>query len=180
MRAALLAACGALVLTGCSSAGAPTAPPTAPAPAPTGTGYFVGTGPDGLGVSLDLLGADPAVRVIDAALRAQDGRPGSVASVGVASVVNQGPLAVAAPRFVAEMDDGSALALRAAATVLARHRGPMARRALARLRAVPMRVPAGGAVTTYVVLEGGEPAAVARVRMTVVAGEPITLSARRR
>lgn len=181
MRARRAAGLGALALAlaGCSSA-ASGPPRTAPEPAPTGTGYFVGTGPGGIGASLDLLGDDPVVRVIDAALRAQDGRPGTVASVGVASILDEGTLGIPAPRFVADLASGGAIPLRAAASVLRPGDGPAARRALARLRTVPARVPAGGAATTYVVLEGATPAAVQSVRMVVVAGQPITLTARRR
>ena len=168
------------LLGGCTSGGPSGSAPTAPGPAPTGTGYFVGTGPDGVGVSLDLLGNDPVVRLIDAALRAQDGRPGTVDSVGVASIVNQRPLGIALPRFVAELDSGGATPLRRAQDVLRPGAGPAARRALARLRALSTRVPGRGVATAYVVLEGHPPAAVASVRMVVVRGQPIALAARRR
>ena len=169
-----------LALGGCASSSPAGSPQTAPEPAPTGTGYFVGTGPDGIGASLDLLADDPVVQIVDTALRAQDGRAGTVDSVGVASVVNEGPFEIATPRFVAELADGGAVPLPRAADVLRAGDGPAARRALARLRAVATRVPGDGAVTTYVVLEGLSPATVEAVRMVVVAGEPITLAARRR
>jgi hypothetical protein len=176
---AALAAAAALALAGCSPAGGPGPPGTVPESAPAGTGYFVGTGPEGVGASLDLLGEDPVTRVVAAALRARDGRPGSVASVGVASVVNDGRLGIALPRFVAVLASGGAVALPPSSRILRPGDGPAARRALAALARAPERVPPGGAATAYVVLEGPSPAAVASVRM-VVAGKPITLAARRR
>jgi hypothetical protein len=170
----------AAIAAGCSSGSVPGPPRTEPEPAPAGTGYFVGTGPEGLGASLDLLGDDPVVRVVDAALAARDGRPGEVASVGIVSVVNQGRSPIAMPRFVADLAAGGAVPLRRAADVLRPGEGPAARRALARLRTVPVRVPAGGAATAYVVLGATPPAEVASVRMVVVRGQPVTLTAHRR
>ncbi len=182
MRGRRAAGLGVVVLTlgGCASSGPAGPPRTAPEPAPGGSGYFVGTGPGGIGASLDLLADDPVVQILDTALRAQDGRVGTVASVGVASVVNEGPFETATPRFVAELAGGGAVPLPRAADVLRARDGPAARRALERLRSVATRVPGKGAVTTYVVLEGLSPAAVESVRMVVVAGESITLTARRR
>lgn len=181
MRARLAAGLAAVVLAlaGCSSAGAPGPQRAEPEPAPTGTGYFVGTGPRGVGASLDLFGEDPISRAIDAALRERDGGR-TESSVGIASIVNEGTLGIAAPRFVAELAGGGAIPLRSAAGVLRAIDGPSGRRAIERLRAVPTRVPAGGAATTYVVLEGAAPAAVESVRMVVVGGTPIALAARRR
>jgi hypothetical protein len=64
--------------------------------------------------------------------------------------------------------------------VLGAAEGPAARRALRRLSALPARVPAAGAATVYVVLEGVRVAAVDSVRLVVTPGAPITLAARRR
>ena len=100
---------------------------------------------------------------------------------GIASVVNEGPESVPAPRFVAVLaDDGGAVPVPRAEDVLRASEGPAARRALRRLAALPARVPAKGAATYYVVLDGVRVAEVDSVRMVVVPGEPITLAARRR
>ena len=180
MRARLAALAAALLAAGCSSAGTSEAPRTAPEPPPSGTGYFVGTGPDGVGGALDLLGDDPVVRAIDAALWVNADPRRGIPAVGIASVVNEGPVAISAPRFVADLADGTAVPLPRASAILPASGGPLARRALARLRAVPVRVRAGSAATFYVVLRGPTPAEVASVRMVVVRGAPIILPARRR
>jgi hypothetical protein len=182
MRARPAALLGARVLGlgGCSSTGAPGPQRAAPEPPPTGTGYFVGTGPQGVGASLDLFGDDPVSRAIEAALRERDPGATTESSVGIASIVNEGTLGIAAPRFVAELAGGGAIPLRSAAGVIRAVDGPAGRRALGRLGAVPSRVPAGGSATTYVVLEGAAPAAVESVRMVVVGGSPVALAARRR
>ena len=177
-RAVLAALVAGLALAGCSAGGPGPARPPAD-PVPSGTGYFVGTGAEGLGASVDLFGDDPVVRMLDAALRTHrgaDGRP----AVGIVSIVNEGRLGVAVPRFVAELSGGGAVTMRGAAAVLAREPGAAARRARARLAALGRRVPAGGAATAYVVLEDVAPAAVGSVRMEPDAGAPVTLSARRR
>ncbi len=179
-RGAAAALAAALLASGCSSAGTSEPPRTSPEPPPSGTGYFVGTGPDGVGASLDLLGEDPVVRMIDAALRVNADPRLEIPAVGVASVVNEGAVGIPAPRFVAELGDGTAVPLPRAADVLRPSDGPLARRALARLRSVPVRVRAEGAATFYVVLRGPAPAEVASARMVVVRGQPITLAARRR
>lgn len=179
-RRAAAALAAALLVAGCSSAGAPAPPRTSPEPAPSGTGYFVGTGPGGVGASLDLRGRDPVVDMIDAALRVNADPRLEIPAVGIASVVNEGPAGIPAPRFVAELADGTAVPLPRAADVLRASGGPLARRALARLRRVPARVRAEGAATFYVVLRGPTPAEVAGARMVVVRGQPISLAARRR
>lgn len=148
-------------------------------PPPSGTGYFVGAGADGLGASLDLLADDPVVRLVDAAFAARDGGR-SVPAVGVASVVNDGPVGTPMPRFIADLATGRALPLREAADVLRPGEGPEARRALARLAALPARVGAEGAATAYVVLLAVPVAEVESVRMVVPRGPQITLAARRR
>lgn len=183
MRARALAAAlaAAAVLAGCSGSGADGPVDTAPAPPPTGTGYFVGAGADGVGATLDMHGSDPVARAIDAALVGRGGPAGDVPAVGIASVVNEGPESVPAPRFVAVLaDDGGAVPVPRAEDVLRASEGPAARRALRRLAALPARVPAKGAATYYVVLDGVRVAEVDSVRMVVVPGEPITLAARRR
>lgn len=180
MRRALAAALAgaALVGAGCSPGASPSR--AVPEPVPAGTAYFVGTGSDGIGASLDLLAEDPVVRLVDAALAARGAERGAEPSVGVASIVNDGPLGTPVPRFIAELSGGGAVPLRDAADVLRPGDGPEARRALARLGASAARVPAEGAATAYVVLEGAPAAEVASVRMVVPGAAPITLAARRR
>ena len=180
MRALAALAVAALVLVaGCSDGGGST-PPAPPPPPPEGTGFFVGEGPDGIGATLDLEGSDPVTGAVDAALGARGGRPGDGPVVGVASVVNDGARAVAAPAFIATFAGGGAVPLEDAATAVARGDGPAARRALARLGPTPRSVPAGGAVTMYVVLRGAPAREVEAVRMVVEPGRPVTLEARPR
>jgi hypothetical protein len=180
-RRAAAALAAALAAAGCSSAGTSGPPRTAPDDTPpSGTGYFVGTGPGGVGATLDLLGEDPVTDAIDAALRVNADPRLEIPAVGIASVVDGGRVGIPAPRFVAELADGTAVPLPRAADVLRPQDGPEARRALALLRRVPVRVKAGGAATLYVVLRGPTPAEVASARMVVVRGEPIALAARRR
>ena len=179
MRRALAAVLVASALAGAGCAQGPEPSRVGIEPPPSGTGYFVGRGADGLGASLDLLADDPVVRLVDAALAARDGGR-SAPSVGVASVVNDGPAGRPMPRFIADLATGGALPLREASDVLRRDEGPEARRALARLDAISARVPAEGAATAYVVLQAVPAAEVASVRMVVPRGAPITLAARRR
>jgi hypothetical protein len=61
----------ALAGAGCSAGTEPAR--VEPEPAPAGTAYFVGAGADGIGASLDLLGDDPVVRLVDAALAERGG-----------------------------------------------------------------------------------------------------------
>ena len=179
LRRAAAGALAILVLAGCSGGGPAPARPPAP-PEPRGTGYFVGTGPDGVGASLDLFADDPIVREIDAALAARGGPRGDRPAVGVASIVNDGRFGILTPRFIADLSTGGALPLRSAADALSGAAGPAARRARARLGDAPRRVPGGGAVTAYVVLEGAAPEAVGSVRMVLARGGSVTLTARRR
>lgn len=173
-RRAAAGALAILALAGCSARGPAPARPPAP-PEPRGTGYFVGTGPDGVGASLDLFADDPVVREIDAALAARGGPRADRPAVGVASIVNDGRFGILAPRFIADLSTGGALPLRSAADALAGATGPAAR-----LGDAPRRVPGGGAATAYVVLEGAAPEAVGSVRMVLARGGSVTLSARRR
>ncbi len=169
----------ATALAGCSAqVDDPTT--TAPAPPPTGTGYFAGTGPGGIGISVDLLADDRIARSVALALLARDGRAGSVPAVGVASIVNDGPLAIPVPRFLADLENGQSIALRPPGEILTRSGGPAARRALRAVGAQTTRIPAGGAATAYLVLDGAAANAVSSVRVVVVPGRPITLRARRR
>ena len=179
-RRAAAALAAALLVAGCSSAGAPAPPRTSPEPAPSGTGYFVGTGPGGVGASLDLRGRDPVVDMIDAALRVNADPRLEIPAVGIASVVNEGPAGIPAPRFVAELADGTAVPLPRAADVLRASGGGGGRRGRGRGGRGAGR--GGGGVTPRrpLVLRGPTPAEVAGARMVVVRGQPISLAARRR
>jgi hypothetical protein len=179
-RAAALAPAVALALAavaGCTGSAARTT--TAPtAPPPDGTGYFVGSGPHGVGASLDLEGDDPVIRAIERALISLGTARG--ARVGIASVVDDGPLAVPAPRFVARFEGGGALPFDSATEAIGPGRTPAARLARRMLAAVPRRIPAGGAGTVYVVLRGAAVEDVSSVVMVAVPGAPVTLTPRRR
>ncbi|MGD9571046.1 MAG: hypothetical protein AB7V62_04070 [Thermoleophilia bacterium] len=183
MRAARAAACAllaaaALAAAGCGGGGDP-APAPDPEPPPEGPGLFVGTGPGGIGATLDLEGSDAVSEAVAEALRPADG--GAAPVVGIASVVNDGPRAFPAPSFVGLLENGGAAPLLPAAEEVAeRLPAEAARRAEAALGAAPLTVPAGGARTMYVVLRGVEPGEVVSARMVVVPGSPITMSARRR
>ncbi|WP_217920970.1 hypothetical protein [Miltoncostaea oceani] len=179
-RRAVLACCAALLaLHGCGDDGPPP-PPEHPPPARPGSAYFVGTGEDGVGATLDLEGQDPVTEAVDAALRARDGAVGEGPVVGVASVVNEGPGVVPAPTFIAQFEGGGALALEDARAVVAESGGPAARRALRLLGRPSVLVPAGGADTIYVVLRGAAPGEVDAVRMVVGPGRIVMLQARPR
>lgn len=179
-RAAAVAVCAALLaLHGCGGGGS-APPPEDPPPTRPGSAYFVGTGADGVGATLDLEGQDPVTEAVDAALRARDGVAGEGPVVGVASVVNEGARVLPAPTFIAQFEGGGALALESAAAVVAEADGPAARRALRLLGRPPVVVPAGGADTLYVVLRGAAPGEVDSVRMVVRPGEIVMLQARSR
>lgn len=176
-RAALAGAC-LLLAGGC--AGGDDRPAREPGPLPAeGSGYFVGEGPRGIGATVDLQGEDAITAAVAAALAAGDPAVRG-ATVGVASVVNDGPRPLPAPAFVATFEGGGAAPLQDAASVLARAGGPAARRALALLGPPPRAVRAGGAVTMYVVLRGASAAEVEAVGMTTVPGTRVTMPARRR
>ncbi len=74
------------------------------------------------------------------------------------------------PRFIADLSTGGAVPLRHAAAVLRPGDGPASRRALARLRTLPGRLPGESAATAYVILDGALPAEVESVRMVVARG----------
>ncbi len=165
---------------GCASGDARTTDAERPPVREPGSGFFVGTGAGGIGATLDLEGQDRVTAAVDAALRARGGEPGTGPVVGVASVVNEGPVAVPAPSFIADFAGGGALPMPPAARVVGQVGGPAARRAAALLARPPTSVPAGGAATIYVVLPGVAPGDVASVRMVIGPGRVVTMEARRR
>jgi len=165
-----------LALAGCGDGSRP--PETAPPP-PSGTGWFVGS-EEGIGATLDMLGDDPVSRSVERALEAQAGPAGEAPDVGIASVVNETASGFDAPRFVAILEGGRAVILTPALEALRGARGPAARQARARLRAVPSRVPAAGAGVAYLVLRGASVDQVASVTMAAGPQPSITLAARRR
>lgn len=179
MRPAAAAALAALLLA-LAACGEGTPPaPTAPPPPPSGTGYFVGSD-EGIGATLDMLGDDPVSRSVERALVAEVGPTGDVPDVGIASIVNETPSGFAAPRFVAILEGGRAVILTPARDALRGARGPAARQARARLRAVPARIPSEGAGVAYLVLRGASADQVAKVVMAAGPQPSITLAARRR
>jgi hypothetical protein len=176
-RLALLAI-PALAAAGCGGdddAGAPPAPPQDRPPA--GSGYFVGTDPEGLGASIDLSGYDDVLARVRARLAAAE--PGSraerITAVGVVSLVNTGTLPRAVPRFIAVLDGGGAVPLPAAS--IARD---LPDRAAAALPPQPLIVPAGGSATAYVALSGAPPERLDHLKMVVAPGQVTRLPARRR
>jgi hypothetical protein len=140
----------------------------------------VGTGPDRLGASLDLLADDPVTRALSAALAGEPGDPRPTPVVGIASVVNGGEVAAPTPRFTAVLFSGGAAPLATAREALAGRDDPPARRAAALLPPQRATVPAGGSAILYVVLRGAGARDVASARMVAVPGEPIALEARPR
>ena len=180
VAAAAAAIALALALGGCGGGDDP-APPEERPPDPPGTGYFVGTGASGLGATLDLQGRDAVTAAVATALRVPPAAAATAPVVGIASVVNEGPRPLPAPLFAARFAGGGALPLWDAARAVEDGRGgPAARRALRLLGTTPRTVPAGGAVTMYVVLRGAPSGQVESVRMTAPPGPPVTLRARPR
>jgi len=172
--------CLLAVLAGCGSGSPTPTTPRPPEPEPRGTGYFVGTGPDRLGASLDLLAEDRTTRALSAALAGEPGTARPTPVVGIASVVNGGEVAAPTPRFTAILDSGGAAPLASAREALAGRDDPLARRALARLPPQRAVVAGGASALLYVVLEGAGPREVASARMTAMPGRPIVLEARPR
>jgi hypothetical protein len=140
----------------------------------------VGTGPDGLGASLDLLGEDAVTRALSRALAGEPGARGPTPVVGIASVVNGAEVAVPTPRFTAVLFSGAATPLASARQALAGRDDPAARRAAAMLAPERAVVAGGGSAILYVVLRGAGPREVASARMVAIPGEPIGLAARPR
>jgi hypothetical protein len=171
--AALAAGCGGG--DGRSTEAEPPAPPEA-----MGSGYFVGTAPNGVGATVDLLAADPVVAALDRAL-VPTTSPGLPApAVGIASVVNDSPRAALAPRFSAVLDTGAVVPLVPAAEALGAPQDAAARRA-ARLLPPDRPLLDGGASTVqYLVLRGAVPGRVAEVRMTTGRVGPTRLAPRPR
>ncbi|WP_217915700.1 hypothetical protein [Miltoncostaea marina] len=183
MASAPAAAAAALALAlasaGCGGGGADAGTAPVAEPARSGSGWFEGSG-DGLGASLDLRGEDAVARAVGDAVAARARPPARASAVGIAAVVNDRAVPVPAPRFTALFEGGGALPLTGAHEALEGLRGPAARRARALLGRPPRAVPAGGAVTMYVVLRGARPDEVASARMVALPGEPIALPARTR
>lgn len=165
---ALLAAAAA----GCGGGAAGTAPT---ATVPDGTGYFVGTGPEGLGAAVDLLASDAVTDAVREETGAEPVQGPPPLAIGMVAVVNARDEPVPLPRFVAVLDGGGAVPLTPART--SRNRLGAAVR---HVPAPPLFVPADGSATTYVVLAGAAPAEVDHVRMVVRAGEAVRLGTRRR
>ncbi len=181
-RPAALAAAAAVAALAAGCGGGSRAPePEPPAPPEAmGSGYFVGTAPNGVGATLDLLGADPVVEALDTALLPTTavGEPGP--AVGIASVVNDSTRPAPAPRFTAVLDTGALVPLTPAAEALGGRSDAAARRAARVLPPTRPILEGGGSAVDYVVLRGAVPGRVAEVRMTTGRQGPTRLAPRPR
>jgi hypothetical protein len=167
-RAAALAAvavAAAALAAGCGGGGAPAPPPAPQPPEATGSGYFVGTAPNGVGATVDLLAADPVVAALDAALLPTTAAGEPAPAVGIASVVNDSARPAPAPRFSAVLDTGVVVPLTPAEQALGGRADALARRAARLLPPAPAIVQGGASAVEYVVLRGAVPGRVAEVRM---------------
>lgn len=179
--AALLAGLIAVLALACGCGGSSPAMPGPDRPAAkAATGYFVGTGSDGLGASLDLVGSDGVARAVRAALAGERGRDGRSPAVGIASVVNTSAAAAPTPGFVAVLSSGEAVPMEPAREALSRRDDRAARRARAVLPRTRRVVAARGSAVVYLVLPDASLQEVASVTMTSVGGHPITLAPRPR
>ena len=180
-RARALAAGAALALAAGCGGGSPSPAPEPPAPPEaSGSAYFVGTAPSGVGATLDLRGSDRAVRAVEAALLRDAPPAGPPPAVGIASIVNGSPRPARSPGFAAVLDDGAVARLTPASEALRGRADPGARRAAALLPPPRAALAPGASAVEYVVLEGAVPGRVAEVRMATGAGPPTRLAPRPR
>ncbi|MEQ8833177.1 MAG: hypothetical protein RIB67_01880 [Miltoncostaeaceae bacterium] len=171
MRAPVLIAATLIALAGCGG-GEPE--PPGGAAAPSGSGYFVGSGPDGLGAVVDFAARDGVLDDLRDAMRARpEGAP--PVWVGAVALVNRGSASVAVPRFIADLPGGGAVPL-------ADPRAPRIAIPAADdlVPPAPLLIPPQGAVTAYVALRGADPTAVRGLRMVVAPGSTVGLGARSR
>jgi hypothetical protein len=169
--AAAAALLGAALLAGCGG-GAGTGPVTTTTPAAAAADYFVGTGGDGTGASVDLRATD---RVTAELRRALSRGPGDPPDIGVAAILNDAATVRPTPSFVAVLRDGRTLPLLPARRVLGARDDPAARRARA-LLPPPGALAPQAAVSLYLVLESASVGDVQGVRMITASGERVTLS----
>jgi hypothetical protein len=175
------AVAAALVLAAGCGGGTPSPAPDPPAPPEaSGSAYFVGTAPSGLGATLDLRGSDPVARAVETALLRDAPPAGPPPAVGIASIVNGSPRPARAPGFAAVLDDGALTRLAPASEALGGRADPQARRAAALLPRPRAALAPGASAVEYVVLEGAVPGRVAEVRMATGAGTPTRLAPRPR
>ena len=180
-RARAVAAGVALALAAGCGGGSPSPAPEPPAPPEaSGSAYFVGTAPSGVGATLDLRGSDRAVRAVEAALLRDAPPAGPPPAVGIASIVNgsprPGPLA-GLRRRARRRRGGAADARLRSAPRPRRSGGAAGRRPAAATRAA---LAPGASAVEYVVLEGAVPGRVAEVRMATGTGPPTRLAPRPR
>ncbi len=183
MRRVLGGALAAAALAaGCGGGGTPSpAPPPPPETVEAlGSGYFVGTGPDGLGATVDLRASDPVVEALEAALRVGAPAAGPAPSVGIASLVNGSSTRVRTPAFTAVLDTGGRATLRGAVDALRGRSGPADRRAAALVPPRRVTLAPRASAVEYVVLYGAVPGRVAEVLMRGVEGGPVRLAPRPR
>jgi hypothetical protein len=173
-------AAAVVLAAGCGGGSPSTAPEPAPPPEASGSAYFVGTAPSGVGATLDLRGSDPAARAVEEALLRDAPPAGPPPAVGIASIVNGSPRAARMPGFAAVLDDGSLTRLEPASEALDGRRDAPARRAAALLPPPRAALAPGASAVEYVVLEGAVPGRVAEVRMATGSGPPTRLAPRPR
>jgi hypothetical protein len=176
-----LSLAAALVVAAGCGGGTPSPDPDPPAPPEaSGSAYFVGTAPSGVGATVDLRGSDPVVRAVESALLRDAPPAGPPPAVGIASIVNGSARPARPPGFAAVLDDGALTRLEPASEALRGRADPLARRAAALLPAPRAALAPGASAVEYVVLEGAVPGRVAEVRMATAPGAPTRLAPRPR
>lgn len=180
MRRGLAAAALAAALAASACGGSEVSRPQQ-RPPPGASGYFVGSGGGGVGVSVDFTGFDSTALAVRRAL--QRGpvrpRPATPASVGVVSIVNDSGAWQPVPVLVGVLGDGRTVPLAPARRALGDRDDDAAR--LARAMMPPASViPPGGSLMTYVVTAGIAADQLAAIRMRVGAGSPATLRPQQR
>ena len=179
LAAAALAAVLAVSACGGSRVSAPQQRPP-----PGASGYFVGSGGGGVGVSVDFAGFDATALAIRRALervpaRSRPGGTAALASVGVVSIVNDSGAWQPVPVLVGVLGDGRAVPLAPARRAIGDRDDAPARLARAMLPLASL-IPPGGSLMTYVVAAGVAADQLVTIRIRVGAGSPATLRPQQR
>jgi len=176
-RRALAAALAAVLAA--SACGGSSVSRTHQRPPPGASGYFVGNGGGGVGVSVDFTGFDATALAVRRALDAAPARRGAAAgptasSVGVVSIVNDSGAWKPLPVLVGVLEDGRTVPLAPARRALGDRDDAPARLARAMLPVTSL-IPPGGSAMTYVVTSGIGADQLAAIRMRVGTGSPATM-----